>query len=390
MQSLPAMDESTKQWIEGLKDLNLQSQIKALNEFDQSVLQQAQSMGISTDEMQKYIAAVQSGNLEAIPDKFRQIAAAMQSGVDNEFVQKLKELQSSNLVGFLSDVDQEVVQLAESMGMTSAEIGGFVQAVLNGQMDAVGSKFEMLRDHVQELANDKHLIEFADGLGTAVGGIFSDMKNGENVFDNLIDRLADLAVEMLVTQPIIESLQGSFRNLFSTAGSGGGGGGLFSWIGNLLGGGGGSDPWAGMRGYATGTASARRGLHVVGENGIEVVDFKGGEQVHSNDAVTRAMKMMKGGGAAGMMQGAIPMPSFRSTAAFGKLQSPPDVSHAVRSSEGLAISVAADIDKSGNIIPLVTDISQKEGQRATSKGINEYNKTMPDRIKSHNQNPRKR
>ena len=96
---------------------------------------------------------------------------------------------------------------------------------------------------------------------------------------------------------------------------------------------------------------------------------------------------MKGGG---LQQGVMPMPNFRTTESFGKLPSPADVANAVRGSEGIAISVAADVDNSGNIIPLVTDVARQESQKITTQGIKEYNRTMPDRIKQVNQQPRKR
>lgn len=62
----------------------------------------------------------------------------------------------------------------------------------------------------------------------------------------------------------------------SGAGGGVGGGGLLGW---LFGGGSKADPWAGLRGYATGTTSARPGVAWVGEKGPELVRFKGGEEV---------------------------------------------------------------------------------------------------------------
>lgn len=44
------------------------------------------------------------------------------------------------------------------------------------------------------------------------------------------------------------------------------------------------------KGYATGTTSAQAGLKWVGENGPEMVNFKGGEQVHSFDETLAALK----------------------------------------------------------------------------------------------------
>lgn len=49
-------------------------------------------------------------------------------------------------------------------------------------------------------------------------------------------------------------------------------------------------------GYATGTDSALKGLHIVGESGPELVDFKGGERVYNN---ADTMRMLSGSGEKG-------------------------------------------------------------------------------------------
>jgi hypothetical protein len=49
-------------------------------------------------------------------------------------------------------------------------------------------------------------------------------------------------------------------------------------------------------GYATGTNSAIKGLHIVGESGPELVDFKGGERVYNN---ADTMKILSGSGEKG-------------------------------------------------------------------------------------------
>ena len=71
---------------------------------------------------------------------------------------------------------------------------------------------------------------------------------------------------------IILNLIGEIKTGFSGSGTGF----VSSWV-NLLNG----KTWAKVQGYATGTASATPGLRWVGENGPELVAFKGGEYVHT-------------------------------------------------------------------------------------------------------------
>ncbi|MDX1128564.1 phage tail tape-measure protein [Sinorhizobium medicae] len=117
------------------------------------------------------------------------------------------------------------------------------------------------------------------------GGFFDDffagIENGKSVWESfgdaalgVLDRIADKLLN--------DVLDAVFQ--VSGAGAGAGGGGLLSW---LFGGGPKVDPWAGLRGYANGTSSARPGVAWVGEKGPELVRFKGGEEVIPNHRLQR-------------------------------------------------------------------------------------------------------
>ncbi|PLT99140.1 phage tail tape-measure protein [Sinorhizobium medicae] len=117
------------------------------------------------------------------------------------------------------------------------------------------------------------------------GGFFDDffagIENGKSVWESfgdaalgVLDRIADKLLN--------DVLDAVFQ--VSGAGAGAGGGGLLSW---LFGGGSKVDPWAGLRGYASGTSSARPGVAWVGEKGPELVRFKGGEEVIPNHRLQR-------------------------------------------------------------------------------------------------------
>ena len=67
-------------------------------------------------------------------------------------------------------------------------------------------------------------------------------------------------------------------------------------------------------GYATGTTSALRGLHIVGEAGPELVRFKGGERVYNN---ADTMKMIAGAGKTNNMS--ITFNNIKDTSAFAMM-----------------------------------------------------------------------
>ncbi|RVH27898.1 phage tail length tape measure family protein [Sinorhizobium meliloti] len=125
-------------------------------------------------------------------------------------------------------------------------------------------------------------LDFArDVTGGFFDDFFSGIENGKSVWESfgdaamgVLDRIADKLLN--------DVLDAVFQ--VSGAGAGAGGGGLIGW---LFGGGSKVDPWAGLRGYANGTGSARPGVAWVGEKGPELVRFTGGEEVIPNHRLQR-------------------------------------------------------------------------------------------------------
>ncbi|MDX0755617.1 phage tail tape-measure protein [Sinorhizobium medicae] len=115
------------------------------------------------------------------------------------------------------------------------------------------------------------------------GGLFDDffagIENGKSVWESFGD--AALGVLDRIADKLLNDVLDA---VFQVSGAGAGGGGLLSW---LFGGGSKVDPWAGLRGYASGTSSARPGVAWVGEKGPELVRFKGGEEVIPNHRLQR-------------------------------------------------------------------------------------------------------
>lgn len=85
------LKESTKEaerFTEGMDKLRLSALAAPLGEFGQEVVSTAQSLGIATDEIEAFIRAVLSGGLDAAPEKFREIAAALKEVEETERFQR--------------------------------------------------------------------------------------------------------------------------------------------------------------------------------------------------------------------------------------------------------------------------------------------------------------
>lgn len=152
--------------------------------------------------------------------------------------------------------------------------------------DAQKSELSLLAQVMASIEEETRQMGIAlDFAKEVTGGFFDDffagIERGKSVWESfgdaalgVLDRIADKLLN--------DVLDAVFQ--VSGAGGGVGGGGLLGW---LFTGGSKVDPWAGLRGYANGTSSARPGVAWVGEKGPELVRFKGGEEVIPNHRLQR-------------------------------------------------------------------------------------------------------
>ena len=153
--------------------------------------------------------------------------------------------------------------------------------------DAQKSELSSLAQVMASIEEETRQMGIAHNFARDVtGGFFDDffsgIERGKSVWESfgdaalgVLDRIADKLLN--------DVLDAVFQ--VSGAGGGVGGAGLLGW---LFGGGAKADPWAGLRGYANGTNSARPGVAWVGERGPELVRFKGGEEVIPNHRIMPA------------------------------------------------------------------------------------------------------
>jgi hypothetical protein len=155
-------------------------------------------------------------------------------------------------------------------------------SLTDAQKSELSSLAQVMASIEEETRQMGIALDFArDVTGGFFDDFFSGIENGKSVWESfgdaalgVLDRIADKLLN--------DVLDAVFQ--VSGAGGGLGGGGLLGW---LFGGGSKADPWAGLRGYANGTNSARPGVAWVGEKGPELVRFKGGEEVIPNHRLQR-------------------------------------------------------------------------------------------------------
>lgn len=232
-QNLPAMDESTQQWLDGMKDLDLRATIAQVDNFRQSVIQQAMAMGATTAEVKQYVAALTAGDLDAIPEKFRRIEEAMNAEVDAGFVRQLRELKQDNVVALLSQIDQETIQVARSFGVAEEKIAAFIRAASSGDgLQNVPQELKLIRDELQTFDN----IQFAKGM---FSGFLTDLRQALSDGKITWEEWGDIAMNVL--NKVIDKLQNQLVDaLFSATNAASQSGNIFSQIfGSIFGGGGG-------------------------------------------------------------------------------------------------------------------------------------------------------
>lgn len=148
--------------------------------------------------------------------------------------------------------------ITQNIGVFLKAIGELIGAILS----AIGQAFSEV-DWPELLAN------MITGLWDAIVAI------GKGLWDGITSIFTKLG----------EWISNWWNNIWNTVG------GWFSNIGNNIG-----SWWKGLWGYATGTNNATRGLHLVGEAGPELIDFRGGERVYNASNTEKILSSAGNGG----------------------------------------------------------------------------------------------
>lgn len=206
---------------------------------------------------------------ERLAERYNDILLGAEGFIASQMAEKdalLLTEEAANALRYEQDLLNEAMQAGIKIDAAkAAELKSYAAAMASAEAET-----SRLRD----------ALDFAQGVSR---GFFEDFAGGLRRGEGLWKSFADAAVNAL--DKVASKLLDSGLDMLFGGGSTGG----YGIIGSLLGfgGGGGIDPWAGLRGYADGTASARAGVAMVGERGPELVRFRGGEQVVPNHMLGR-------------------------------------------------------------------------------------------------------
>lgn len=240
---------------------------QALNDNDLDLLRAQESLAVTAEQRRKI-------GLEILDHEKAQVRANAELTLSLYKLGEATEKQAMAAQDTLNSLDQRYSLRADSVrNSTRSPLDQYL-----ADMDPA-----RINERVQSLVVDE--------LESVRRGINDGITDALGVQDPLLKGLIDMFIEQVLIRPIAQALQGSM----------GSGGGLF---GTLLGGigsiFGGASPQASLVGdvnsnilananlFAKGTLSAPPGLAWVGEEGPELVRFRGGEQVF-NQRMLRGM-----------------------------------------------------------------------------------------------------
>lgn len=188
--------DAAKKFADGMADLNRELNAAPLEPFLKEVLSAAEGMGISTDELNAFIAAVRSDGLASAPQKFRDIADAMRDvnaanllrDISFEQGQLGRNSWDANIFETLRDAGIEVdsvygriidrqMRLTEAMKIGKATFsdtfGGLAKDLMNGVSltDALTNAMGRMRDRLLDMALDLASSAFTGFLGNMLKGI---------------------------------------------------------------------------------------------------------------------------------------------------------------------------------------------------------------------------
>ncbi|MGN7734367.1 phage tail length tape measure family protein [Ensifer sp. 22564] len=259
--------------------------------------QDAYNSAQGTDYVGKGIQAI-GDYASTAAGKIKDLAKGL-TDVDEKSKKRAGKSEQEKYADIVAGAERQIAMLEaerDAMGLTERAAAAlrYEQQFLNEAQqrgisltDAQRSELAGLAETMATIEEETRLLGQALDFGKALTrGFFDDffagIERGKSIWRSfgdaalgVLDRIAD----KLLTD-VIDAV-------FTVSNAGKGGGGLLGILGGIFGGSSAADPWAGLRGYATGTPSARPGVAWVGEKGPELVRFKGGEEVIPNHRLYR-------------------------------------------------------------------------------------------------------
>lgn len=215
--------------------------------------------------------------LPKLPEKLKSILGSvgvlldtlLESPEIDGFLEEMFEAITTNLPALLRKGVKFITKVAKSLisALSKWIKSGGARELIETALDIIQDLFKFLVDNLPTI-------------------IDMTIKLIADIVAGVISRLPEIVVMILKAIPsIIKSLLQGIWELIKSAWKGiiGGLGKVWNWIKEKI------------TGHAIGTNAAQRGLALVGEQGPELVDFRGGEKVYNNTNTTKILQNAGGG-----------------------------------------------------------------------------------------------
>lgn len=221
VESMKPAKTAAEKFAEGMAELRHETELAGMDAFWKEVVDAAGGMGIANDEITEFIQSVQSGGLDAAPEKFREIAGAIRELNDAQINAELG-IERQKLL--MNDLDQSIYERLAGTGIEYTSVQGQIIA-------------EQMRFNDSLARSREVFVSFWDDVA-------SGLQEGKTLWESMGDAALN-ALNSIASQLVTMGAQGVFGAI---VGGGIGGGGF----GNAFGGGGFLSSLFGGRGFATG------------------------------------------------------------------------------------------------------------------------------------------
>lgn len=207
--------DATEQYAEGVAELQRELDLSSMDKFWGDVVSAAEGLGIATEEVDAFIAAVQSGGLDAAPEKFRKIAEAMR---EINFNETMRDLEFDQAQFGRGELQQNIYETLRDTGIEYHSVQGQIiarQMVVNHTLDEANRFAKQLTETI------------SSGLADMFLGILDGSKSASESIGDLLRQLGSLLVHEAFRLLISGGTGGGF-NILSLLGFDAGG-----YTGNL-------------------------------------------------------------------------------------------------------------------------------------------------------------
>lgn len=186
----------------------------ALPKLNKDTIEAARSAGVAEPKIRAFIQALKTDG--EIPKELEQIRTRLAQISNIEFDKKFRDLQETNIVSFLSELDRNVVQTARSFGVAEEKIQGFISSASIGDFGNMAPKLAQIRGELESIAENQSYLDFADKAANLTGDLLNNLfEDGdtEDIFDDSLKSLTKLVYQLLVVEPLIKSIRAALGGL---------------------------------------------------------------------------------------------------------------------------------------------------------------------------------